>query len=159
MSIMIVSLMVILLLMSLITSFQFSLTDVSAQSNLSNFRSETIFDKIINGESIPEPDVFLESQGSFTPDAPVDPNTANLMAEIGPVRVFSDNIKNNTKVIDFGQVPARDPPDFMRFMPPNQVTFYVYNRDAQNLTINSILISDVISEQDYSPFDFMWLQL
>lgn len=149
-----ISLVVILSLMSLVIWSQFNLTNVSAQPNSSNdFGSETIFDKIINGESIPEPDIFLESQGSFIPDAPFDPDRANFMAEIGPVRVFSDNIKNNTKIIDFDQVPATTPPDFMRFMPPYQVAFYVYNRDAQNITINSIRISEVVSKQNYSPFE------
>ena len=133
---------------------QFNLSNVSAQLNLSTGSSpQNMFDMIINGIEPPKPDKFLESQGSFIPPAPTDPNTFNFMAELGPVIFFSDNIKNNTNTIDFGEVPATVPPDFMRFMPPYQVTFYVYNRIAQDITIDSIRISEVVSKENNSPFD------
>src|SRR5688572_29924672 len=149
----IIHLMMILILMFFSTS-QFNLSNVSAQLNLSTGSSpQNMFDMIINGKEPPKPDKFLESQGSFIPPAPTDPNTLNFMAELGPVIFFSDNIKNNTNTIDFGEVPATIPQDFMRFMPPYQVTFYVYNRIAQDITIDSIRISEVVSKENNSPFD------
>ena len=118
--------------------------------------SDTIFDKIINNESfsVPAPDKFLESQGSFTPTVPTDLETQSFMATFGPVKVFSNNIKNNTRIIDFDQVPAITPTEFMRFMPPYQVLFHVYNNVTQNITINSIQIAEVETNQGESPFEF-----
>jgi hypothetical protein len=131
-------------------SIQNNSTKVNAQSNL--------FDKIIDNESLPSiaPDKFLESKGSFAPNAPpgADTGTFDLMARFGPVIVYSDNIKNYSNSIDFDKVPATTPPDFMKFMPPYQALFYVFNTEAQNITINAIRISEVISKETESPFDF-----
>ena len=129
---------------------QINTTKVNAQSEL--------LDKIIEDDSLASiaPDKFLESKGSFAPNAPPGADTGefDLMARFGPVIVYSENIKNNSNSIDFDRVPATTPPDFMKFMPPYQALFYVFNTEPQNITINAVRISEVISKETQSPFEF-----
>ncbi len=105
--------------------------------------------------SIPPPDKFLESKGQFSPpDLNVPTDALFFMAPIGPVNVISDNIKNNSNIIDFDDVPAGEPPIYMRFMPPYQAIYYVYNKDNQDINISSIRLTDVDPKQAQSPFEF-----
>ena len=111
---------------------------------------------IILEQNGPPPDEFLESKGSFVPPSlrQTAPEFLNFMAQIGPVIVFSDNIKNNSNVIDFDEVPATTPPNFMRFNTPYQVQYYVYNRGNNDISIDSIRLSEVVSNETRSPFEF-----
>jgi tyrosinase-like protein len=95
------------------------------------------------------PDAFLLSKGSFRADyeGPL------LGGELSPIIVFSDNIKNNSGLLDFGKVPAVTPPKHMKFMPPFETTFYVTNVADSNISISSIQLSDIRSPQA-SPFNF-----
>ena len=151
----VVPLAIIIIIASLILPVQINSSKANAQSN--------IFDTIIDNDSSPSlaPDKFLESKGSLAPTAPpgADTGTFDLMARFGPVIVYSDNIKNNSNSIDFDRVPATTPPDFMKFMPPYQALFYVFYTEAQNITINAVRISEVISNETESPFDFCGISL
>jgi hypothetical protein len=95
-----------------------------------------------------QPDEFLLSKGSFHPRSPLMGGSAS------PITVFSDNIRNNSGLLDFGQVPATMPPDFIKFLPPYQAIFYVTNTAGHNISITSIELADVQSPQPTSPFNF-----
>jgi hypothetical protein len=101
-----------------------------------------------------QPDKFLQSKGSFRPFLGGRPQ---LFAALSPIVVFSNNIRNDTRVLDFGQVPAMIPPDFMKFMPPYQVTFYVTNTGMHDINVSSVKVSKVYSTQTPSPFNFCGL--
>lgn len=79
---------------------------------------------IILEQNGPPPDEFLDLKGSFVPPSihKTEPEFLFFMAQIGPVTVFSDNIKNNSNVIDFDEVPIKTTsPNFMEFKTPYQV--------------------------------------
>jgi hypothetical protein len=95
-----------------------------------------------------QPDEFLRSKGSFHPQSPLAAATAS------PITIFSDNIRNNSRLLNFGQVPAMMPPDFIKFLPPYEAIFYVTNTAGHNISITSIELADVQSPQPTSPFNF-----
>jgi len=115
---------------------------------------------ILLEQNVPPPDEFLESKGSFVPPSmsQTDTEVAFFMAPIGPVEVFSNNIKNNSNVIDFGDVPINATTTHdMTFNFPYQVQYYVYNKQNYNISIDSIQLGEIVSNETRSPFEFCGL--
>lgn len=100
-----------------------------------------------------QPDRFLLSKGSLRTFV-----QGHSLAKSSSIAVFSNNIENNSGLLDFGQVPViSNIPDFMKFMPPYQAIFYVTNLANHNVSISSINITNVQSPQGLSPFNFCGL--
>lgn len=98
-----------------------------------------------------QPDEFLLSKGSFVPDY-----EGPLMSSASPLVIYSDNIKNNSRGIDFGNVSVTGPPDHMMLLPPYESIFYITNEARENVSINSIKLTN-IDTPGQTPFTFCGL--